>query len=135
MLNEYHHKSNTSNILYSGPSILRPPMGPRKCGLILQVVLKQRSFIAEWHFGTTSSDLTIKCGLKIKGCKIEGLLTLTGIQVFVHHHDHVYHVYGPATYCLSHSMPSVSYSESQFYHVYHVYRRWCRHGDLKILIL
>ncbi len=25
---------------YSGPSILRPPMGPRKCGLILQVVLK-----------------------------------------------------------------------------------------------
>ncbi len=24
----------------SGPSILRPPMGPRKCGLILQVVLK-----------------------------------------------------------------------------------------------
>ncbi len=28
------------SILYSGPSILRPPMGPRKCGLILQVVLK-----------------------------------------------------------------------------------------------
>ncbi len=26
--------------IYSGPSILRPPMGPRKCGLILQVVLK-----------------------------------------------------------------------------------------------
>ncbi len=26
--------------LYSGPSILRPLMGPRKCGLILQVVLK-----------------------------------------------------------------------------------------------
>ncbi len=25
---------------YSGPSILRPPMGPRKYGLILQVVLK-----------------------------------------------------------------------------------------------
>ncbi len=25
---------------YSGPSILRPPMGPGKCGLILQVVLK-----------------------------------------------------------------------------------------------
>ena len=25
---------------YSGPSILRPSMGPRKCGLILQVVLK-----------------------------------------------------------------------------------------------
>ncbi len=25
---------------YSGPSILRPPMGPRKCGLILQVVSK-----------------------------------------------------------------------------------------------
>ncbi len=30
----------TSSILYSGPSILRPPIGPRKCGLILQVVLK-----------------------------------------------------------------------------------------------
>ena len=26
--------------IYSGPSILRPPMGPWKCGLILQVVLK-----------------------------------------------------------------------------------------------
>ncbi len=26
---------------YNGPSILRPPMGPRKCGLILQVVLKK----------------------------------------------------------------------------------------------
>ncbi len=26
--------------IYSGPSILRPPMGPRKCGLLLQVVLK-----------------------------------------------------------------------------------------------
>ncbi len=25
---------------YSGPSILRPPMGPRKCGLIWQVVVK-----------------------------------------------------------------------------------------------
>ncbi len=25
---------------YSGPSILGPTMGPRKCGLILQVVLK-----------------------------------------------------------------------------------------------
>ncbi len=25
---------------YSGSSILRPPMGPRKCGLVLQVVLK-----------------------------------------------------------------------------------------------
>ncbi len=27
-------------LVYSGPSILRPPMGRRKCGLILQVVLK-----------------------------------------------------------------------------------------------
>ncbi len=26
--------------MYSGPSIIRPPMGPRKYGLILQVVLK-----------------------------------------------------------------------------------------------
>ncbi len=26
--------------IYSRPSILRPPMGPRKRGLILQVVLK-----------------------------------------------------------------------------------------------
>ncbi len=29
-----------SGTVYSRPSILRPPMGPRKCGLILQVVLK-----------------------------------------------------------------------------------------------
>ncbi len=29
-----------SSLLYSGPSILRPPMGPRTCGLISQVVLK-----------------------------------------------------------------------------------------------
>ncbi len=27
-------------LMYSGPSILRPPIGPRKFGLILQVVLK-----------------------------------------------------------------------------------------------
>ncbi len=33
--------------LYSGPSILRPPMGPRKCSLILQGILKQRSFNTE----------------------------------------------------------------------------------------
>ena len=26
--------------LYSGPSILGPPMGPIKCGLILKMVLK-----------------------------------------------------------------------------------------------
>ena len=26
--------------MYSSPYILRPPMGPRKCGLILPVVLK-----------------------------------------------------------------------------------------------
>ncbi len=26
--------------IYSGPSILRPPMGPRKCGLMLHMVLK-----------------------------------------------------------------------------------------------
>ncbi len=29
-----------SMAVYSGPSILRPPMGPRKCGLILHMVLK-----------------------------------------------------------------------------------------------
>ncbi len=32
--------STAANKRYRGPSILRPPMGPRKCGLILQVVLK-----------------------------------------------------------------------------------------------
>ncbi len=26
--------------MYSGPSIVKPSMGPRKCGLILQLVLK-----------------------------------------------------------------------------------------------
>ncbi len=31
---------NKRGIIYSGTSILRPPMGPRKCGLMLQVVLK-----------------------------------------------------------------------------------------------
>ncbi len=36
---------------YIGPSILRPPMGPRKSGLILQVVLKKGNLtqkIALW---------------------------------------------------------------------------------------
>ena len=50
---------------YSGPSILRPNMGPRKCGLILQVVLKQRSFNTEnCPLGPNSSGLIIKGGLK-----------------------------------------------------------------------
>ncbi len=30
----------TSKCIYSGPAILIPPMEQRKCGLILQVVLK-----------------------------------------------------------------------------------------------
>ncbi len=30
---------NLGTYMYSGPSILRPPMGARKYGLILQVVL------------------------------------------------------------------------------------------------
>ena len=34
-------------MLYSGPSILKPPLGRRECGLILQVVLKYRSFNTE----------------------------------------------------------------------------------------
>ncbi len=33
---------------YSGPSILRPPMGRREGGLILQLVLKYRSFNTEY---------------------------------------------------------------------------------------
>ncbi len=32
--------SSSKNFVYLGPSVLRPPVGPRKCGLILQVVLK-----------------------------------------------------------------------------------------------
>ncbi len=42
----YNNQSNSINSVawnfyrYSGPSILRPPTGPGKCGLILQVVLK-----------------------------------------------------------------------------------------------
>ncbi len=50
-------------------------MGPRKCGLILQVALQYRGHltqkIALW---TKSRGLIIKGGLKIQGCKIEGLL-------------------------------------------------------------
>ncbi len=34
------HSFNIYLEIYSGPSILRPPMGPRKYGLTLQVVLK-----------------------------------------------------------------------------------------------
>ncbi len=51
-------------------------MGPRKCGLILQAVLKY------WSDNTENCPLgpnqvvtlIIKSGLKIDGCKIEGLL-------------------------------------------------------------
>ncbi len=57
---------------YSYPSILRPPMGPRKCGLILQVVIQHRNC----PFGTKASSLIIKGGLKIEGCKVEGLTVL-----------------------------------------------------------
>ncbi len=66
---------------YSSPSILRPLTRPRVYGLILQVVLKGRSFSTEWHFGAKSSGLIIKGGLKIKGCKIEGPL-----YIFTYHH-------------------------------------------------
>ncbi len=68
--------------IYSDPPILRPPMGPRKCGLILQVVLNQRSFntLRKLPFGTKSSDFIIKGGLKIEGCEIEGLLYLVRMR-------------------------------------------------------
>ncbi len=39
-LQAYHFQSSMLILDYSGPSILRPLMGPRKCGHILQVVLK-----------------------------------------------------------------------------------------------
>ena len=62
--------------IYSGPSVLRPPMGPRKCGLTLQVVLKYRSFNTEnCHLGPNQAVFMItKGGLKIEDCKIERLL-------------------------------------------------------------
>ncbi len=40
MFDNLHDYSEHVEHLYSGPSILRPPMGPRKCGLILHVILK-----------------------------------------------------------------------------------------------
>ncbi len=45
-------------------------------GLISQVVLKQRRFNTQggWRFGTKLSSLIVNGGLKIKDCKIEGLL-------------------------------------------------------------
>ncbi len=61
-------------LIYSDPSILRPPMGPRKCGLRLQVFLKWRSFHTEVALWDQSNSLIMKGGLKIDGCKIEGLL-------------------------------------------------------------
>ncbi len=60
---------------YSGPSILRPPMGTKKMwsytadGLKIKVIEHRKL-----PFGTISSGLIIKGGLKIEGCKIEGLL-------------------------------------------------------------
>ncbi len=61
---------------YSGPSILRPPMGRRKCILILHAVSQCRSYNARniGGCGTKSSGLVIKGGLIIKGCCIKGLL-------------------------------------------------------------
>ncbi len=38
-------------------------------GLIIKVILN-----TEWHFGSKLGGLIIKGGLKIKGCKVEGLL-------------------------------------------------------------
>ena len=57
--------------IHSGPSILRPPMGRRKCGFILQNKDHLTQNIALWD---QSSGLIIKGGFKIVGCKIEGLL-------------------------------------------------------------
>ncbi len=67
-------------IIYNGPSILRLPMGPRKCGLILQVVLNKGHLTQKLPFGTKSSGLIIKGGLQIEVCKIEGLLYIFLIQ-------------------------------------------------------
>ena len=56
-------------------------MGPRKCCLILQVVLKNKGHLTQkLLFGTKSSGLLIKGGLKLEGWKIEGLLyCITGM--------------------------------------------------------
>ncbi len=60
--------------MYSGPSILRPPMGLENVGLYCgwssnKGHLAQK--IADWD---QINSLIIKGGLKIEGCKIEGLL-------------------------------------------------------------
>ena len=58
--------------LYSGPSILRPPMGPLKCGLILKVVLNVNSMYTKTHFGTKFCGLIIM--VVLSAVVIEGQL-------------------------------------------------------------
>ncbi len=66
--------------MYSGPSILRPcTHGTKKMwsyiagGLEIKVIQHRKL-----PFGTKSSGLIIKGGLKIEGCKTEGLSYVVG---------------------------------------------------------
>ncbi len=69
-------KTDAREYIYSGPSILRPPMKIYKHSLIWQVVLKYRfnsmqNKFALWDQIRWSYN---QGGLKIKGCKIVGPL-------------------------------------------------------------
>ncbi len=75
-LTDLHHGRHYHYNIVQLSLYFKTTHGPRKCGLILQVVLKQSSL----PFGTKSSSLIIKGGLKIEGCKIEGLLYSTSVQ-------------------------------------------------------
>ena len=64
-INEPTKTKDSDRYYYSQPSILRPTnasMGLSKCGIVLQVVLKNKDDL--WHFGTKLSGLIIKGGLK-----------------------------------------------------------------------
>ena len=60
-------------VTYSGPSIWRPPVGPRKCGLILQVVLKWRLFNM-WVGSLSQNQVVLYAREVLKGYKIEAAL-------------------------------------------------------------
>ncbi len=70
-----HRVHISNNRKYSGPSILRPPMGPRRCGLILQVVSKKGSMVHNITLWDQLGGFKIKMvlTLKTKGCIIEGV--------------------------------------------------------------
>ncbi len=55
-------------------SILRPPIGPQKCGLVLKVVLYKGLIVHKMELWEQILWSYNQGGLKIKSCKTEGLL-------------------------------------------------------------